>query len=82
MRDPYRDGAVLVAFLHDSFGREAVQNIWLSPEETFETALTSALDTDYADLERRWQRWLDGTWTARSAGAGLQTEPDAPWQQR
>ncbi|MCG8560421.1 MAG: hypothetical protein MI824_11525 [Hyphomicrobiales bacterium] len=82
VRDPYRDGAVLVAFLHDSFGREAVQNIWLSPEDTFEKALTSALRTDYADLETRWRRWLDQTETRRSAGPGLQTEPDAPWTRR
>lgn len=58
VNNPYSDGAVLVHFLHASFGREAVHNIWLSPEPTFEAALLSALDTDYGELEARWRRWL------------------------
>ena len=57
VRNPYSDGAVLVKFLHDSFGRDAVQNIWLSPEPTFELALLKTLGTDYADLESRWHTW-------------------------
>jgi len=57
VRNPYSDGAVLVKFLHDSFGSEAVQNIWLSPEPTFDRALLAALDTSYSDLEARWRRW-------------------------
>ncbi len=57
VRNPYSDGAVLVKFLHDSFGSEAVQNIWLSPEPTFDRALLTALDTSYSDLEARWRQW-------------------------
>lgn len=57
VRNPYSDGAVLVKFLHDSFGSEAVQNIWLSSEPTFDRALLTALNTDYSDLETRWRRW-------------------------
>ncbi|MGI9414668.1 MAG: hypothetical protein ACR2PM_13420 [Hyphomicrobiales bacterium] len=56
--NPYSDGAVVVAFLHDMFGRDAVQNIWLSPEPTFEQALLASLGTDYAELEKRWHLWL------------------------
>lgn len=56
--NPYSDGAVVVAFLHDMYGRDAVQNIWLSPEPTFERALLASLDTDYRELERRWHIWL------------------------
>ena len=56
--NPYSDGAVVVAFLHDMFGRDAVQNIWLSPEPTFERALLTSLDTDYSELEKRWHLWL------------------------
>ena len=56
--NPYSDGAVVVAFLHDMYGRDAVQNIWLSPEPTFERALLTSLDTDYAELEKRWYLWL------------------------
>lgn len=58
VRNPYTDGAVLVEFLHDSFGREAVQNIWLSPEPTFDQALFAALNTTTADLKKRWRNWL------------------------
>ena len=56
--NPYSDGAVVVAFLHDMYGRGAVQNIWLSPEPTFERALLTSLGTDYRELERRWHLWL------------------------
>ena len=59
VRDPYADGAVVVEFLHDSFGRDAVQNIWLSPEPTFDQALLSALNTSSADLQTRWRTWLN-----------------------
>lgn len=59
VQNPYRDGAVLVQFLHESFGRDAVQNIWLSQEPTFDKALLSALGTDMTGLEQRWTRWLN-----------------------
>ena len=58
VRNPYQDGAVLVQFLHESYGRDAVQNIWLSQEPTFHKALLSALGTDMAGLKRRWTHWL------------------------
>lgn len=57
-QNPYADGAALVHFLHDSFGRDAVQDIWVSSEPTFNQALQKSLNTTPQELQQRWQDWL------------------------
>jgi hypothetical protein len=57
VKDIYVDGAVLVAFMHDAFGKERVQNLVLSPESTFGKALTPALGVGLASFAMRFREW-------------------------
>lgn len=56
--DPYGDGFAVVAFLHETFGPDAVRKIWLSPERSFSRAVESTLGTDYPNLQAKWRVWL------------------------
>lgn len=59
VRDPYTHGAVLLAFLHDEFGKERVQSVLLSPEPTFGRALSTTLGVDLGWLSSRWHQWIE-----------------------
>lgn len=57
-RDPYIDGAVLVAFLHETFGRERVQQVLCSTEATFGAALKKELGVTLESFAEKWTAWL------------------------
>lgn len=57
-RDPYNDGAVLLTFMHETWGRERVQAILKSQQDTFEAAAEEALGVDASKLYARWVRWI------------------------
>jgi hypothetical protein len=57
VRDDYIDGASLVHFLHETFGREKVQAILTSRAPTFEAAAGPALGVTVEELGRRWEEW-------------------------
>jgi len=50
VENPYIDGAVLVQFLHERFGRQKTQGILLSPAGTFEDALRQTIGIDQREL--------------------------------
>ena len=50
VENPYIDGAVLVQFLHERFGKQKTQGILLSPAKTFEDALRQAIGIDQREL--------------------------------
>jgi hypothetical protein len=55
--DPYADGAVLVHFMHEKYGRKKVQSILTSREATFEVAIASALGVSLDQFWTDWQAW-------------------------
>jgi hypothetical protein len=57
VRDDYIDGAVLLHFLHETFGREKVQAILTGEAATFEAAAGPALGVTVEDFGRRWEKW-------------------------
>ena len=58
-KDPYRDGAVLLLFLHRAFGKERVHAILANGAATFDEALQTTLGVTKSDLLDRFGKWLD-----------------------
>ena len=58
VRDPYATGAVLVHFLHDRYGRDAVGALLRSGEPTFGRAMLAELGVDLAGFMDDWRAWL------------------------
>jgi hypothetical protein len=56
--DPYIDGALLLAFMHDEFGRKRVQAILTSREPRFGKALAAGLGVGLDEFQKRWADWL------------------------
>ena len=59
VRDNYLDGAMLLAFMHDRYGREKVQAILTSPAETFGDAICESLGVNLDSFFAAWQEWLE-----------------------
>jgi hypothetical protein len=57
VRDDYIDGAVLVHFMHETFGKKKVQAILTSEADTFEAAVGPALGVGSEEFGRRWEAW-------------------------
>jgi hypothetical protein len=57
VKDPYLDGAVLLHFMHETFGKAKVQAILTSEAATFEKAAGPALGVTLEEFGRRWERW-------------------------
>lgn len=58
VRDSYVDGAMLLAFLHDRFDRNRIQNILTNPAATFDEAFKAELGTTMSGLAENWREWL------------------------
>ncbi len=56
-KDPYLDGAALLHFMHEAFGRERVQAILTSEADSFETAAGPALGVTLEEFGRKWGDW-------------------------
>jgi len=59
VKDPYLDGAVLLHFLHDSFGGERIRAVLENEQETFDEALTATLGCPWNEIEKRWKAWRE-----------------------
>lgn len=55
---PYVDGATILLFLHERYGRTRVQALLTSRAATFADALAEVLGTDAATLRTEWWAWL------------------------
>jgi hypothetical protein len=55
----YADGFALLAFMHDRFGRKAVQSILTSEQETFWQAMNEAFETNPEQLYDNFQSWVE-----------------------
>jgi hypothetical protein len=58
----YTDGFALLAFMHDRFGRKAVQSILTSQQETFWQAMNDAFGVEAEKFYEDYQSW-DEDWT-------------------
>lgn len=56
--NPYIDGAMLVLFMNESYGKDNVQKILTSSESNFGKVLTSSLGGNLSQFKERWQKWL------------------------
>jgi hypothetical protein len=57
VRDDYIDGAVLVHFMHETFGKKKVHAILTSEAETFEAAVGPVLGVSVEEFGKRWEAW-------------------------
>jgi hypothetical protein len=57
VKDPYIDGAVLLHFMHETFGKEKIQAILTSETATFEAAAGPALGVSLEKFQQRWEQW-------------------------
>lgn len=53
----YTAGAVMLMYMHEVFGRDAVQKILSSREEAFYGALEKELGINVEEFYKGWQRW-------------------------
>lgn len=56
--DPYITGAVLLHFMHETYGGDRVLALLLSPERTFGRAVRNELAIDLATFMRDWEAWI------------------------
>ena len=59
VRDEYIDGAMLVAFIHEHYGKDKAQAILTSRAETFGEAITQALEVNLDTFFSAWREWLE-----------------------
>jgi hypothetical protein len=57
VRNDYLDGAALLHFMHEAFGKEKVQAILTSEAPTFEAGAGPALGVSLEEFGRRWEEW-------------------------
>jgi hypothetical protein len=57
VRDDYLDGAAILQFMHETFGKERVLAILTSEAPTFEAAAGTALGVSVEEFGRRWKEW-------------------------
>jgi hypothetical protein len=53
----YSDGAVLMLFLHEEFGKGKVHAVLLSKAPSFAQAMAKELGVDPEQLAKRWNGW-------------------------
>ncbi|MCC0566765.1 hypothetical protein [Brevibacillus borstelensis] len=53
----YDDGAVLVTFLFDTYGKEKMHKLFMSKESTFERAFAAEIGS-YSELARAFDNWI------------------------
>ena len=79
VKDPYLDGAVVLHFLHDSFGGERVRAVLEAPQATFDEAFLAALGVPWREIEAKWKVWREDAlarqeWRARLRDAKQPSE--------
>jgi hypothetical protein len=55
----YTDGFAILAYMHERFGKEAVQRILRSEAETFGEAMRAATQIDEAAFYESYQQWVE-----------------------
>lgn len=58
VRDNYLDGALIVAFMHDRFGKEKVQAALTADADSFGEALSKSLGVNLDSFFAAWTEWL------------------------
>jgi hypothetical protein len=58
VEDPYIDGAILLLFMHETFGSKRVQAILTNKEPRFGKAVTAALGVGLNEFRQSWEKWL------------------------
>jgi hypothetical protein len=58
VKDDYIDGALLLLFMHETFGKDRVHAILKSEERRFGRAMASALGVGLDEFKKRWDEWL------------------------
>jgi hypothetical protein len=58
VEDPYIDGAMVLLFMHEMFGRERVHGLLLSTEPRFGKAVLATLGISFEQFHERWGKWL------------------------
>jgi hypothetical protein len=54
----YTDGFAILAFMHEKFGKKAVQRILASEKETFREAMRESVQMDEASFYQKYQNWV------------------------
>ena len=68
VRNDYVDGFAVLAFMHERFGKRAVQGILTSRAETFDKALRAAVGMEPEQFYESYQQWLE-KWEPPADGA-------------
>jgi hypothetical protein len=58
VKDDYVDGALLLLFMHETFGSKRVHAILTSEQRSFGTAMASSLGVGLEEFQKRWDEWL------------------------
>jgi hypothetical protein len=58
VEDEYIDGALLLLFMHETFGKKRVQAVLTCEEPRFGTAMARELGVGLEELKKRWDEWL------------------------
>jgi hypothetical protein len=58
VENEYIDGALLLLFMHETFGKKRVQAILTSAEPRFGTAMARELGVNLEEFKKRWDGWL------------------------
>jgi hypothetical protein len=58
VEDAYIDGALLLLFMNETFGKARVQGILTSGERRFGRAMTTELGLGLDEFRKRWEDWL------------------------
>jgi hypothetical protein len=58
VENEYIDGAMLLLFMNETFGKNKVQSVLSSPEPTFGKAIVESLGVDLPEFAERWHEWL------------------------
>ncbi len=58
IQNDYVDGAMLLLFMNETFGKQKVQSILTSTEPSFGKAVVKSLGVDIVEFGRGWDTWL------------------------
>jgi len=59
VENDYIDGALLLLFMHEVFGKQQVHDLLRSQERRFGRAMAASLGVGLEEFERRWDEWLE-----------------------
>jgi hypothetical protein len=58
VEDDYIDGALLLLFMHETFGKKRLQAVLACEEPRLGTAMARELGVDLQEFKKRWDEWL------------------------